>query len=205
MNCSTGYRASSQPPNLATARLTLRPFCLTDQDRLAELLNDDQIIDNTDISRSNEPNLLAWIENQSRLWREGRSVVFAIVESVSPIESNTRVDHPDSRGDSAATQATLIGGIGLEIDQQHHRGELGFWIGKPYRNRGYATEAGRAVIELGFERIGLNKITASHLTTNLKSERVLKKLGFAVEGILRRQVRRSGRFFDLACYGLHCS
>ena len=44
----------------------------------------------------------------------------------------------------------LIGGIALRLDQGNERGELGYWIGKPYWNCGYATEAAKAVVAYGF-------------------------------------------------------
>jgi len=44
-----------------------------------------------------------------------------------------------------------VGAAGLvEISRRHGRAELGYWVGRPYWDRGYATEAARAVIEYGF-------------------------------------------------------
>src|ERR1035441_3861334 len=45
---------------------------------------------------------------------------------------------------------TLCGGVGLRIEPDHRRAELGYWIGVPYWGNGYATEAARAVVKYGF-------------------------------------------------------
>ena len=57
--------------------------------------------------------------------------------------------------------------------------ELGYWIGKPFWNYGYATEAARAVVERGFSELGLSGIHAAYYDGNDRSRRVLDKLGFA--------------------------
>ena len=49
---------------------------------------------------------------------------------------------------------TLVGGISMDINQTGEHGELGYYIGKPYWNNGYATEATQAVIRYSFEMLG---------------------------------------------------
>jgi len=60
--------------------------------------------------------------------------------------------------------------------------ELGYWIGKPYWGRGYATEAARAVMTLGFAKFGVRRFVCKHLTGNDASARVIRKLGFRYTG-----------------------
>ena len=57
--------------------------------------------------------------------------------------------------------------------------ELGYWVGKPYWNCGYATEAARAMVERGFSELGLTGIHAAYFEGNDRSRRVLDKLGFS--------------------------
>ena len=57
------------------------------------------------------------------------------------------------------------------------RAELGYWIGVPWWNRGYATEAGRALLDFGFGTLGLHRIMAHHMMRNPASGRVMQKLG----------------------------
>ena len=56
--------------------------------------------------------------------------------------------------------------------------ELGFWIGKPYWGRGYATEAARALVGYAFDKLGLTQIVAGAFRENRASRRVLEKVGF---------------------------
>jgi RimJ/RimL family protein N-acetyltransferase len=60
--------------------------------------------------------------------------------------------------------------------------ELGYWIGEPYWNRGYATEAVRAVIDHAFADNGLEVLHGGCRVTNLASRRVLEKCGFQWTG-----------------------
>ena len=57
--------------------------------------------------------------------------------------------------------------------------ELGYWIGKPFWGRGFATEAARAIVDRGFSELGLRGIHAVYFDGNARSEKVLAKLGFS--------------------------
>lgn len=78
----------------------------------------------------------------------------------------------------------LVGGIGLDRDESDEV-EIGYWIARDHWGRGYATEAGRAVIELAFDGLRLPELTAGHFVDNPASGAVLKKLGFAATGEIR--------------------
>lgn len=56
--------------------------------------------------------------------------------------------------------------------------ELGFWLGRPYWGRGYATEAAELLIRRAFEDLGMHKILAGYFEGNLRSSRVQERLGF---------------------------
>ena len=94
----------------------------------------------------------------------------------------------------------LCGGIGLHPDEEPQRAELGYWIGVPFWGNGYATEAARAVIEYGFERLALEQIFANHFKGNDKSGRVLRKIGMRHEGSIRHGVMKAGKLLDLEAY-----
>jgi RimJ/RimL family protein N-acetyltransferase len=59
-----------------------------------------------------------------------------------------------------------------------NKGELAYYLARPYWGRGLATEAGAAFLELGFETLGLKRVQASYEVGNEASKRVLDKLGF---------------------------
>ncbi|HZS96690.1 MAG TPA: GNAT family N-acetyltransferase [Terriglobales bacterium] len=96
----------------------------------------------------------------------------------------------------------LCGGIGLRMDEPHQHAELGYWLGVPYWGQGYATEAARAVIQYGFETLGLHRIYASYVPHNVASGRVLQKIGMRREGLMRSHICKWGEFQDLECYGM---
>lgn len=100
---------------------------------------------------------------------------------------------------------TLCGGVGLQIEREHGRAELGYWIGVPYWGNGYATEAARSVVNYGFGTLGLHRIFASHFTNNPASARILRKIGMRHEGSLRGHILKWGEFLDLEMYGMLAS
>ena len=75
----------------------------------------------------------------------------------------------------------LVGGIGLHRDEEG-AAELGYWIARDYWGLGFATEAGRAVIDLAEHSLRLKRIVAGHFLDNPASANVLRKLGFAPTG-----------------------
>src|SRR5262249_7026610 len=96
----------------------------------------------------------------------------------------------------------LCGAIGLHPDNHHRRAELGYWIGVPFWGNGYATEAGRAVVQYGFERLNFNRIFAAHFAGNDSSGKVLRNLGMRYEGCMRQAILKWGRFMDLERYAI---
>lgn len=75
----------------------------------------------------------------------------------------------------------LIGSIGFG---RRPDGELefGYWIARGHWGRGYATEAGRAAIEIARTALRLPRLAAGHFLDNPASGRVLEKLGFRPTG-----------------------
>ena len=100
------------------------------------------------------------------------------------------------------TEGSFIGTMGLELDREHERAELGYWIGKPYWGSGYATEAAKAVVAHGFQVLKLNRIYAYYFTRNPASGRVLEKIGMRYEGCRRRHTKKWGNFEDSIGYGM---
>lgn len=62
--------------------------------------------------------------------------------------------------------------------------ELGYWIARPWWGQGYATEAGRGVLEIA-RLLGHRRLGAAHFVDNPASGRVLRKLGFRPTGHVR--------------------
>lgn len=61
--------------------------------------------------------------------------------------------------------------------------EMGYWLGEPYWNKGYATEAAHALIDMAFRtREWVSRIDARCRVTNIASRRVIQKCGFQFQG-----------------------
>lgn len=97
----------------------------------------------------------------------------------------------------------LIGNCGIRMAQADAvEAELGYELAPDQWGRGYATEAAQAMIEYGFERLGVHRIWASCIAKNRASARVLEKVGMRLEGRLREKQWMKGRWWDTLLYGL---
>ncbi len=97
----------------------------------------------------------------------------------------------------------LVGGVGLrDLNPTHHSGEIGYWIGRPFWGRGYATEATSELVELCLGLMHLHRLEACIFRGNGRSARVLKKLGFRREGVRRKAFLVQGRWVDDVLFGL---
>lgn len=97
----------------------------------------------------------------------------------------------------------LIGTCGFgRWDQNHHRAEIGYDLCPDAWGQGLMPEALQALLRFGFEEMKLNRIEATVHVKNLRSQRVLKKLGFQREGLLREYFCRDGNYNDQVQYSL---
>jgi len=172
-------------PTLATTRLLLRPFDLGDAASVQQLAGVPEVALTTQaVPHPYEDGMAeTWITSHLPAWEAREVLTLAVTTS--------------ERG--------LVGAVSLHINAGHRRGELGYWIGLPFWNRGYATEAAEALLEFGFDELELNRIQARHMTRNPASGRVMQKLGMSPEGVQRQHVLVRGAFEDVAMYALLAS
>jgi [ribosomal protein S5]-alanine N-acetyltransferase len=170
-------------PSLETERLLLRPFTLADAPAVQELASAIEVASTTlRVPHPYEEGMAeAWIRTHVPAYEASTEATYAILER---------------------SGGNLVGAAGLVFEPAHVQAELGYWIGKPFWGRGYATEAGRALLGFGFDRLGLNLIHAGHFTRNPASGRVLQKLGMRPEGLLRQRILKWGVFEDIAVYSI---
>lgn len=101
-----------------------------------------------------------------------------------------------------------IGSIGLHRDRKRNLPptqvrELGYWLGRPYWGQGLVPEATRAVLDYAFTKLQLELVSCSHFPDNDQSRRVIEKLGFHYEGLLRQGFRiYNGSILDIAVYSM---
>ena len=99
-------------------------------------------------------------------------------------------------------QGTVIGTVNLDVNQADCIAMLGFAIGRAHWGKGIGSEAVRAAVAWSFDAFGLAKISATTDARNVRSQRLMERLGMQLEGRLRSHERaRDGRT-DKLCYGL---
>ncbi len=172
-----------QPPVLTTKRLLLRPFEISDAATVQKLAGDPKIYEmTTNIPHPYQGGMAeTWIKSRLEEFQKGNGVFLGI----TLISSNE-----------------LIGCISLGANPAHNRAELGYWIGVPYWNKGYCTEAAREIAKYGFNTLGYQKITSSHLEKNPMSGKVMQKIGMKQEGFLKNHILKDGKYNNLILYGI---
>lgn len=79
---------------------------------------------------------------------------------------------------------------------------LGYSIAREYEGCGLMQEVAAAGIRYVFEEVGLHRIMANHMPANVKSERLLRKLGFEREGYARAYLKIAGKWEDMVLNAL---
>ena len=169
-------------PTLETERLCLRPFTLDDEAAMFALVSDPEIDRFVRFEAHRTPaETRAFLELVLEHYQRGDPFAWAMVL------------REDGR---------LIGSCGF-VSQAPERksGEIGYWVGKPYWGKGYAAEAARALVRLGFERMGLEQVEAKCFVENRAGQRVIEKLGMKLEGTDRSEMIK-GEYPELNMYGI---
>jgi RimJ/RimL family protein N-acetyltransferase len=99
-------------------------------------------------------------------------------------------------------EGEVVGSCHLSWNVKQRRAFFGYWVGKPYRRQGIATEVSKGLIDFAFARLGAQRVWAMAFADNLASGRVLEKAGLRQEAMLRRNALFRGRWRDDACYGV---
>lgn len=176
-------RTTPSIPTRAGDRLILRPFTPADAPDVQRLAGERAIADTTAaIPHPYEDGMAeAWIAGHGPEFEQGRGVTFAVTRKEDGV---------------------LVGAVSLMGIRAGHQAELGYWIGTPYWNLGYCTEAARLVLGYAFTDLGLWRVHACHFSRNPSSGRVLQKLAMRHEGCLRGHLMKWDRPEDLEVYGV---
>ena len=154
----TGRYREASIPVLETKRLALRTARLEDAKAVAALANDRRIAENT--ARIPYPYKLA--------------------------DAEQFIAGANKKGEAAylitLRDGTIVGACGLMFHYDDTP-EIGYWLGVPYWNKGYATEALHALIDYAFTDLTHDAVQAGARVTNPASRRVLEKCGFQWTGV----------------------
>ena len=168
---------------IGTVRLRLRPFRAGDAAKVRRLAGDWEVARSlANVPYPYGPEEAAdWIGHTRRGLAAGSEVSLAITQLHG---------------------GELVGAVGLTLSLHGRSAELGYWIGRPYWGRGFATEAAAGILRHGFEALGLRRVSATTLRHNKASVRVLEKLGMRFERQGQRDFRSRGGKRPVAVYAI---
>jgi ribosomal-protein-alanine N-acetyltransferase len=170
-------------PTIETDRLVLRPFAPEDEDFL--------------FRHFAAPDVCRYLYDAEPFTsvEEARQ----LIEFFAPCEDGNR----NRWGVTLKGSDELIGTCGFMFwDRTNRIAEIGYDLAAAHWGRGYMPEAVAAALAFGFGQLGLNRIHAYTSVDNAASVRLLEKLGFANEGVVREKHCFRGRFYDHYCFSL---
>lgn len=143
---------------IETERLYLRPWRVEDAEDLYELAKDPEV-----------GPAAGWPAHKDA--EESRQIILTVLAA------------PETYVMIRKEDGNLIGSIGLKFGEDstselQDEPELGYWIGRAYWGRGYATEAAKAMIIRAFEECHAHAVWCCHYEGNHRSQRVIEKCGF---------------------------
>lgn len=166
-------------PTLTTERLVIRPFTLEDLDDAVRVIDEETYGPAPEGAREARERWLQW--------------------TVLSYEQLAKLYQPPYGDRAVALRATgeLIGAVGFapcyhpfgqlgsftQAPPMRHTAEVGlYWAIAPrHRGRGYAGEAGRALVAFAFEEMDMHRIVATTEYDNHASQRVMAKIGMRLE------------------------
>ncbi len=168
---------------LTTDRLLLRRFRLADAETLAAYRSDSAVA-------------------RYQSW----DTPYSLRQAQYTVESMASAD-PDQPGwfqyaVEVAADRMHIGDVGVNLHDNRMQAEIGYTLAPGWQGRGLATEAVRAVLDHLFRVKGLHRVSAECDARNVASYRVLERLGFQREGLLRQHTWIKGEWTDDLLYGL---
>ncbi len=170
-------------PVLETDRLLLKKLSLNDAEDIYEYAHEDEVTKYVIWNRHKSVgDSVEFINYAAEEFRNGTSIVWGL---------------------EVKNERKVIGTIDLRnFNNEHKCGEIGYCISKKYWNQGFTTEALKAVINFGFERLYLNRLEAHCELENIASWRVMEKAGMIYEGILREKVLIKSKFRSMKMYSI---
>lgn len=148
---------------LSTERLELRRWYSSDRDALIEILGEAEVM---------------------RYVAGGRPFTAAEVDEFIEGTANFELENGFARWKVSERESRkVVGSCGFGRVATTGETEFGYLFGRRFWRRGYATEIGSAVVEFGFKKLGFREIIALTAVANVKSQRVLEKLGFSMRGV----------------------
>lgn len=162
------------------------------------------------VERGDLPHFISWFNDPevrhslAYIWPMGTAQEEAWFEAQLRAEPALQPFSIDIRDEEAAGGWRIVGNTAYHaIDWRNRCGELGIAIGdKAVWGRGYGTEATRALTRWGLDVLNLHRVWLRVYEDNAAAIRCYEKVGFRLEGRLRQDAFRGGRYHDTLVMGL---
>lgn len=173
----------SNLPKITTERLLLRKITMEDLDDMYAYASNDEV-------------------SKYVTWETHRNITDTkdFIEYVINRYENNQIapwgiEHKETK--------KMIGSIDFVHWLPNHKvAEIGYVLSQEYWGKALMTEAAKALITFGFEKMDVIRIEARCVTDNLRSERVMQKVGMSFEGILRKSMFTKGVHRDMKIYSI---
>ncbi len=97
----------------------------------------------------------------------------------------------------------IIGTCGFnKIFLKDGYGYAGWWLKRKCWGKGYFLDFAKLLLDYGFRKLKLNKVEGQVFGYNIRSDKSIRKLGFKLEGVIRKRWRKGGKYFDEYRFGI---
>ncbi len=174
MKRETVSRIFRNQPTIETERLILRQMSLVDAEDMYAYAKDPEVT-----------RYLTW---------EPHTSLFYTREYLEYLESRYAIGDFFDWAVIEKTSGRMVGTCGFtRFRYEDDCGEIGYVLNPDVWGRGYAPEALRALLSFGFDTLLLERIEAKFMEGNVRSLRVMEKLGMRLEGYHRNGMRIKGK------------
>ena len=162
--------------------IKLRKFSRKDIDRIMKIFPDEKVTNGIGITLSKKPPKIT--RKFEETW-------------LKKTISNYRKKKPKEYSLAITLDNILIGSIGMnKIDYENKNIEIGYWIGKDYWRKGFATKALKHFLDFINKKHKPKRVYGFAFTFNPGSKRVMEKCGFKLEGIRKNVKKGKSKFYD---------
>lgn len=162
-----------------TNRLVIRKYKPCDLEAVWRVLNTEGIYNTTYSIPRNYPKerVIWWFNYLLDQIKQGESYEFGMFDNIT---------------------GEYIGNCGIiDVRKYLYAGAITYFVNPDKWNKGYATEAGEAMLDFAFNDLDLVRVYGTCMSKNPASRRVMEKLGFEYEGTAKCELFKDGEFIDV--------
>ncbi|MBD2725882.1 GNAT family N-acetyltransferase [Nostoc sp. FACHB-892] len=170
-------------PELKTERLLLRETTLQDAEAIFAIFSDPAVTQFHDLDTfTSIEEAIAVVGRRAKRFEQGEGIRWGIARKQDNV---------------------LIGSCGFTWNPQENSAEVGYELASTFWRQGIITESVDTILQFGFKKMGLRFVVAQVMLDNIASKKLLEKLGFQSQGLLKQYGFFKGQFHDLEQFVLN--